>query len=55
MGAYIFNGKYGNTCICKSIDLALIIDGWMTCNFSSFLTVFQLYENDERMIMKGCA
>ena len=29
-------------------------DGWMICNFTSFLTVFQLYQDDERLIMKGC-
>ena len=30
------------------------VDGWMTCNFMSFLTVFQSYQDDVRMIMKGC-
>ena len=29
-------------------------DGWMTCNFTSFLTVFQSYQDDVWMIMKGC-
>ena len=28
------------------------IDGWMTCDFSSFSTVFQSYQNDGRMKMK---
>ena len=26
----------------------------MTCDFTSFLTVFQSYKDDERLIMKGC-
>ena len=31
-----------------------IMDGWMTCDFTSFLTVFQSYQDDVWMIMKGC-
>ena len=27
---------------------------WMTCDFTSFLTVFQSYQDDVWMIMKGC-
>ena len=27
------------------------IDGWMTCIFTSFWTVFQLYQDDGQMIM----
>ena len=30
------------------------IDERMTCNFTSFSTVFQLYQDDQRLIMKGC-
>ena len=30
------------------------MDGWMTCDFTSFLTVFQLYQDDVGMIMRGC-
>ena len=30
------------------------MDGWMTCDFTSFLTVFQSYQDDVQMIMKGC-
>ena len=26
----------------------------MTCNFTSFSTVFQLYQGNGRLIMKGC-
>ena len=26
----------------------------MTCNFTPFSTVFQSYQDDEQMIMKGC-
>ena len=29
-------------------------DGWTTCNFTSFSTVFQSYQDIGRMIMKGC-
>ena len=32
----------------------LFKNGWMTCDFTSFSTVFQLYQDDGRMIMKGC-
>ena len=28
-------------------------DGWMTCNFTSFSTVFQSYQDDERLIVKA--
>ena len=28
-------------------------NGWMNCNFSSFLTVFQSYQDDGQMIMKA--
>ena len=28
-------------------------NGWMICNFTSFSTVFQSYQDDGRMIMKG--
>ena len=28
-------------------------DGWMTCDFTSFSTVFQSYQDDGRLIMKG--
>ena len=31
-----------------------VMDGWMTCDFTSFLTVFQSYQDDVWMIMKGC-
>ena len=31
-----------------------LMGGWMTCDFTSFLTVFQSYQDDVRMIMKGC-
>ena len=33
----------------------LRMDGWMemTCSFTSFSTVFQSYQEDEQMIMKG--
>ena len=28
-------------------------DGWLTCDFTSFSTVFQSYQDDGRLIMKG--
>ena len=30
------------------------MNGWMTCDFTPFLTVFQSYQDDVWMIMKGC-
>ena len=30
-----------------------IMDRWMTCDFTSFSTVFQSYQDDFWMIMKG--
>ena len=30
------------------------MDGWMTCDFTSFSTVLQSYHDDGQMIMKGC-
>ena len=32
----------------------LWMDGWMTCDFTSFSTVFQSYQDDGRLIMKDC-
>ena len=31
-----------------------LLDGWMTCDFTSFSSVFQSYQDDGQMIMKGC-
>ena len=30
------------------------MNGWMTCDFTSFSTAFQSYQDDGRVIMKGC-
>ena len=30
------------------------MDGWMCCNLTPFLTVFQSYQDDGMLIMKGC-
>ena len=39
----------------RVVSLTLFgLDGWMTCDFTSFLTVFQSYQEDVWMIMKGC-
>ena len=40
--------------ICSVGSGTSIIDGWMTCDFTSFLTVFQSYQENVWMIMKGC-
>ena len=41
-----------------SLELSMLpliwMDGWMTCDFTSFSTVFQSYQDDGRLIMKGC-
>ena len=29
------------------------LERWMTCNFTSFSTVFQLYQDNGRMVIKG--
>ena len=34
--------------------LPYCIDGWMICDFTSFSTVFQLYQDNGKSIMKGC-
>ena len=31
-----------------------MMDGWMTCEFTFFSTVFKSYQDDGRVIMKGC-
>ena len=38
----------------RANGVANSIDGWMTCDFTSFSTVFQSYQDDGSMIMKGC-
>ena len=30
------------------------MDGWMACDFMSFSTVFQSYQDGGRLIMNGC-
>ena len=40
--------------VMRTVSLALgWMDGWMTCDFTSFSTVFQSYQDDVWMIMKG--
>ena len=35
--------------------MSLELDGyWITCYFTSFSTVFQSYQDDGSVIMKGC-
>ena len=40
--------------LCTRPSLVKKMDGWMTRDFTSFLTVFQSYQDDVWMIMKGC-
>ena len=51
-----FNNFVKNyTFVCKvTCTPSICMDGWMTCDFTSFSTVFQPYQDDERLIMKGC-
>ena len=36
-----------------TIHISKQMDEWMTCDFTSFSTVFQSYQDYERLIMKG--
>ena len=36
------------------LPTSTLVDGWVTCDFTSFSIVFQSYQDDERLIMKGC-
>ena len=50
-----FSSFYVSSCRVTVVCLRIHIDdGWMTCDLTSFLTVFQSYQDDVRMIMKGC-
>ena len=41
--------------IFKIVTAAVVVGvGWVTCNFTSFSTVFQSYQDNGWMIMKGC-
>ena len=39
---------------CSFTSVKYSMDGWMTCDFYVFSTVFQSNQDDERLIMKGC-
>ena len=39
---------------CSEVSRKKVLGGWMTCDFTSFSTVFQSYQDDGRLIMKGC-
>ena len=41
-------------CFQKYILIHGWVDGWMTYNFTSHYTVFDSYQDDVRMVMKGC-
>ena len=38
----------------KYIALSIMIDAWMTCDFTSFSIIFQSYYDDSRPITKSC-
>ena len=40
---------------CLPSSFQILMDGWMTCVCTSFSIIFQSYQGDERLIMKGCA
>ena len=42
-----------HSCSCLIWVYSVRMDGWMTCDFTSFSTVFQSYQADGRLIMKG--
>ena len=53
----VYFKKIPQSCCCNSVqltDCTPVLDGWMTCDFTSLLTVFQSYQDDVRMIMKFC-
>ena len=49
-----------NRCLAKIMRFQVLLiavasmDGLMTCCFTTFSTVFQSYQDDECVIMKGC-
>ena len=43
----------GNLIYSNILRRIIHLDGWLTCNVTSFATVFQSYQDDERLIMKG--
>ena len=48
-------GGDGGAASVQHHDIALtLMDGWMTCEFTFFSTVFQSYQDVGQMIMKGC-
>ena len=52
------NDSYFPKCLLKNASYMVIrvLDRWrMTCDFTPFSTVFQSYQDDGKLIMKGCA
>ena len=42
-------------CVCVCVCVCdRRMDGRMSCDFTSFSTVFQSYQDEKRLIMKGC-
>ena len=46
---YLWQGR-----LLPPVGLEPGMDGWMTCDFTSCSTVFQYYQDNGRLIMKGC-
>ena len=40
--------------MCSATFDVCVVDAWMTCDFTSFSTVFQSYQDDGMLIMKDC-
>ena len=48
-----FTGLPASFLLCYFYPKNALLDGWTTCDLKSFSTVFQSYQDDGRMIMKG--
>ena len=48
------NHLLGNCAENKMLELYSRIDRWMTCDYTSFSTVFQSYQDNGWVIMKDC-
>ena len=44
----------GRQMITSHCNIPTLMDGWMTCDFMSFLTIVQSYMNDGWVMIKGC-
>ena len=55
---YLVTPTYHNmktlTMSAQTMNASMKMDGWITCDFTSFSTVFQSYQDDKTLIMKSC-